>query len=73
MSYQAAKKGAARKPRSLGRREWLVPSNTKYCDMERLFDRFILLDHGRIALDGQSDDLREQYGCSIAELMRRKL
>ncbi len=39
MSYQAAKKGAARKPRSLGRREWLVPSNTKYCDMERLFDR----------------------------------
>ena len=54
------------------RRLFLIATH-ELSDMERLFDRFILLDHGRIALDGQSDDLREQYGCSIAELMRRKL
>lgn len=39
-------------------------------DMESLFDRFILLDRGKIAVNDLADRLREEHGCSVTELVR---
>lgn len=55
-----------------GDRLFLIATH-ELSDMERLFDRFILLKEGRVALDGLGDDLREAYGCSVTELARRML
>ncbi len=58
-------------------RECAVPDRTflisthEITDMEDLFDRVIWLDGGEVVLAGSLADLREQYGCSLAELVRR--
>jgi len=39
-------------------------------DMESMFDRFIVLERGKIVLNDLADRLREEHGCSVTELVR---
>lgn len=42
-------------------------------DLERIFDRVLILDQGKIAVDESADELREKYGCSADQLFRRMM
>lgn len=50
-----------------------IISTHELSDLEGLFDRLILLDGGRVRLSDWTDDLREQNGCSLSELVRRMI
>lgn len=40
-------------------------------ELERLFDRVIFMDEGKILLDRQVDDLREEYKCSLSNVFKK--
>lgn len=48
-------------------------STHELTDMESLFERIILMKQGLVALDGCCDDLREERGCSITEIVKEEL
>lgn len=48
-------------------------STHEITDMESLFDRIVLIKDGRVALNDVADVLREQYGKSIAEIIKEVL
>ncbi len=58
--------------RADGERTFLIATH-ELTDMEEMFDRLILLKGGRVRLQGDADDLRGQYHCSLADLVRREL
>ncbi len=39
-------------------------------EMEGLFDRLVVLREGKTICEGWADDLREEHGCSLADLLR---
>lgn len=54
-------------------RQTIVLSTHEVLETESLFDRLIFLNHGRIALEGDVDDLRARYGASVQDLFREVL
>ncbi len=42
-------------------------------EVEPLLNRVIFLRDGEIVLDGVTDELRERYGCSLDQMIRREL
>ena len=50
----------------------VIISTHLIADIERILDEVIMIDNGKIVLSGEADVLREQEGCSIDEIFRRK-
>lgn len=42
-------------------------------DVEKILDRVLFIDNGKIILDGNADELREKEGLSINEIFRSKV
>lgn len=49
----------------------IVISTHEVLEAEPLFDRLLMLEAGLIKLDGDAEELRQQYGCSAQGIMER--
>ena len=51
----------------------MIISTHLVSEVETLLNRVIFLREGEIVLDGETDELRDRYGCSLNQMIRREL
>ena len=53
-------------------RTYLI-STHEITDMETLFDRILLIKDGSVIINDTTDELRDRYSCSIADIVKEAL
>ncbi|NLL58362.1 MAG: ABC transporter ATP-binding protein [Firmicutes bacterium] len=56
-----------------GSNKSMIISTHLVSEVETLLNRVIFLREGEIVLDGETDELRDRYGCSLNQMIRREL